>query len=131
MSGQRRQGELVSVPGGANIIIYDVFQIIILVLPILIIIIIIIAIMIVIMIKFSGLECRGEECIVDQTALPGCCSQPGACKGFENIFENKQNAQKYLKQERIKQTKDCIAWLLLITRNRFSTQTKKKNIFDN
>ena len=34
-------------------------------------------------------------------------------------------------QERIKQTKDCIAWLLLITRNRFSTQTKKKNIFDN
>merc|ERR1711936_294162 len=31
----------------------------------------------------SGLECRGEECIVDQTALPGCCSQPGACKGFQ------------------------------------------------
>merc|ERR1712211_113656 len=27
----------------------------------------------------SGLECRGEECIVDQTALPACCSQPGAC----------------------------------------------------
>ena len=81
-------------PGDAIIIIYDVFQIIILVLPILIIIIIIIAIMIVIMIKFSGLECRGEECIVDQTALPGCCSQPGACKGFENIFENKQNAKK-------------------------------------
>merc|ERR1711963_1324965 len=25
----------------------------------------------------SGLECRGEECIVDQTALPACCAQGG------------------------------------------------------
>merc|ERR1711962_584916 len=33
----------------------------------------------------SGLECRGEECIVDQTALPACCSQPGACRGVPGV----------------------------------------------
>jgi len=33
----------------------------------------------------SGLECRGEECIVDQTALPACCSQPGACNGVPGV----------------------------------------------
>jgi hypothetical protein len=31
----------------------------------------------------SGLECRGEECIVDgHTALPGCCGRPGQCTGL-------------------------------------------------
>merc|ERR1712130_347493 len=40
----------------------------------------------------SGLECRGEECIVDQTALPGCCSQPGACKGVPGTCRNKRSS---------------------------------------
>merc|ERR1712062_662007 len=41
---------------------------------------------------FSGLECRGEECIVDQTALPGCCSQPGACKGVPGKCRSKRSS---------------------------------------
>merc|ERR1711963_1055758 len=33
----------------------------------------------------SGLECRGEECIVDHTALPACCAQPGGCTGVPGV----------------------------------------------
>merc|ERR1739842_166469 len=40
----------------------------------------------------SGLECSGEECIVDQTALPGCCSQPGACKGVPGTCRSKRSS---------------------------------------
>merc|ERR1711971_599765 len=39
----------------------------------------------------SGLECHGEECIVDQTALPGCCSHPGACKGVPGTCRSKRS----------------------------------------
>merc|ERR1712117_89442 len=73
------------------IIIISIIIIIIIIIRIIIIMIMIIVTIIIFIIIISGLECRGEECIVDQTALPGCCSQPGACKGVPGTCRSKRS----------------------------------------